>query len=96
MRRLIRPKLALLTVLVILIAAAIPMVISTVHPRLTHAAPSATVTIPSMKLPWDKSLTTIPFTGGSLFSLLENKVFCVIIVLLREEGKKLCLAMMSV
>jgi len=31
----------------------------------------ATVTIPSMKLPWDKSLTTIPYTGGPHVNFTE-------------------------
>jgi len=65
MRKFIRFKLSLLlAVLVMLIAAAIPLVTSTVHTRSAHAATPAAVTIPSMKLPWDKSITTIPLTGG--------------------------------
>ncbi len=64
MRTFIRSKLTLMTVVIMLIAAAIPLVISTVHLQPTHAATPAAVTIPSMKLPWDSSLTTIALTGG--------------------------------
>ena len=65
MRKFIRFKLSLLlAVLVMLLAAAIPLAISPVHTRSAHAAAPEAVTIPSMKLPWDKSLTTIPLTGG--------------------------------
>ena len=39
--------------------------IATMYAQPTHAAAPATVTIPSMKLPWDKSITTIPLRGGS-------------------------------
>lgn len=64
MKSFARPKLALLLMVwVILLAAVVPVVISSVHSRATHAAP-ATVSVPSMKLPWDQSLTTIPLTGG--------------------------------
>ena len=65
MRSYIRPKLTLLLMVwVVLIAAAMPLVISPVHSRPTHAATPTPVTIPSMKLPWVKSLTAIAFTGG--------------------------------
>jgi Peptidase family M23 len=65
MRSYIRTKLPLLLMVVVMLSAvAIPLVLSTLHSRPTHAATPATVTIPSMKLPWDRSLTTIPFTGG--------------------------------
>ncbi len=64
MRRFIRPKLTVLLVVVMLMVAAMPLVLSSVHTQPIHAAAPATVTIPSMKLPWDKSNTTIPLTGG--------------------------------
>ncbi len=64
MRKFIRSKLTLMTVVIMLIAAAIPLVISTVHSQPTYAATPAAVTIPTMKLPWDRSLTTIALTGG--------------------------------
>jgi hypothetical protein len=66
-------------VLLILMAAVLPMVLSSVHLQSTRAAAPARVTIPSMKLPWDKSLTTIPFKGGpfgnatDITCTLENK-----------------------
>src|SRR5690349_24378487 len=66
-------------VALMLIAAAVPLGISLVHSWPTYAAPPATVTIPSMKLPWDRSLTTIPLTGGPFGNYpdkgctLENK-----------------------
>lgn len=64
MKKFISSKLTVITVVVMLIAAIIPLIISTVHSQPTHATAPATVTIPSMKLPWDKSLTTNAFTGG--------------------------------
>jgi len=51
-------------VLLILMAAVLSTVLSSIHSQSTRAAAPAKVIIPSMKLPWDKSLTTIPFKGG--------------------------------
>ncbi len=61
MGRFIRSRLM---VLLILMAAVLPTVLSSVHLPSTRAAAPAKVLIPRMKLPWDKSLTTIPLKGG--------------------------------
>src|SRR5437868_4751068 len=79
MGRFIRSRLIWLMVLAILIAAVLPTVLSSVHFESTRAAAPANVIIPSMKLPWDKSLTTIPLRGGPFGKVtdptctLENK-----------------------
>jgi hypothetical protein len=48
----------------IVAAIVIPLSGNILHSQSTHAASPASVTIPSMKLPWDMSLTNIPLFGG--------------------------------
>ena len=54
----------MLAVLVMLLSTIIPAIVSTAYAQSTQAIAPARVTIPSMKLPWDKSITNIPLTGG--------------------------------
>lgn len=66
MKGFLKSRLVLGMVALVMIAAAIiiPMSGNILHSQPTHAASPASVTIPSMKLPWDRSLTNIPLTGG--------------------------------
>ena len=57
-------RFRLATAFSLLLMLVVGLMLSGSTRSITHAAAPTKVTIPSMKLPWDKSISNIPLTGG--------------------------------